>query len=691
MKARLFSSLTAMLIAVGPLASAVPALAAPNPPGPEPISISDEVRDWEANAAHLDLSAEALDEVSSEPTTASTPVSECTLDSKIFLILNDFLGAYQLTFFNLVAESDQTQIWVQANLAWPAGDPRPTPEIFCEQAEYMMGEFDNNMYPTEVDFFGPPDAHDGSGALLPGLVPSLGLPPDYYADPAGRQIVLVSNVRDENYYDSTFPLYIAGFYSSTLELYFDRNVMTIDAFDWADRTGPDGSRPFLYEGVFAHEYQHLLHDDYDSGEETFVNEGLSDFAEFLTGYHVALAGHIGPAATHPENSLVVWEDQGGLEILTDYGQAYLFQLYLYEQFGQEMTQALFHNPGHGISGIEAALDEVGATRSFADVFHHWSVALLIDSTKPQAGRYAFVNEDFHIDMGTPESPNPEAFDTPGAPPWGTDYIWIEDPGSIATFTFNGVDFSMFPSAWTSDGDVLWSGAGDLIDNWAIFETEGGGVLTFDTTYALEELWDFGFVQVSTDDGQSWTSLPGALTSDPTVTQTTDEHDPGAHPKVVENVPGLTGSSDWVNLSYDLGAYAGEDILVAFRCVTDWAFFEDGWFVDNVMVDETLISDGSDASVFQDITGILPIDNDFTVTFVGYKGHGSGNQYKIASMKIDRFSESFMVQLQRLFAWSDQVAMLVTFDAPEGFTGYAEYTYGFESMGAAAAREAGADK
>ena len=95
---------------------------------------------------------------------------------------------------------------------------------------------------------------------------------------------MVSNVRDDNYYDPTYPNYIAGFYSPTFEIYFDRNVMTIDAYDWANRVGPDGTRPYLYEGIFAHEYQHLLHDDYDFDEETLVNEGLADFAMIVTGY-----------------------------------------------------------------------------------------------------------------------------------------------------------------------------------------------------------------------------------------------------------------------------------------------------------------------------------------------------------------------------------------------------------------------
>ena len=40
--------------------------------------------------------------------------------------------------------------------------------------------------------------------------------------------------------------------------------------------GASGARPYLYEGVFAHEWQHLLHDDYDGDEDTFVNEGCAE-------------------------------------------------------------------------------------------------------------------------------------------------------------------------------------------------------------------------------------------------------------------------------------------------------------------------------------------------------------------------------------------------------------------------------
>jgi hypothetical protein len=657
MKRKLLTIIS-ILVIVGVLPGT--ALAAPKPIDYRPMDFGPILREWEATPERID---NTLADAAAEAGTSSTPYTECVLDTKTWLRLNSVSGAYGLADYHLVAEGPLAQIWVQANLAWPAGDPRPTPEITCEQAQYLLGEFENNMYPKETTFFGMPDAHDGAFAYLPGLI---GAPADYYFDEAGRQVVLVSNVRDENYFDPTYPIYIAGFYSPSYEIYFDRNVMTIDAYDWANRTGPTAARPYLYEGIFAHEYQHLLHDDYDSDEENFVNEGMSDLAMDLVGYGVAVTGHLTPAADYPENSLVVWGDQGDLEILTDYGQAFLFQYYMMEQFGKPFIQALFHNEGNGISGINSTLDTVHTRRDFEDVFHDWSVAMLLD-TKSFGNRYMFKGLDFKLNIGTPSAPNPEAFSTPGAPPWGTDYIHINgDLKKLTKITFNGLDYSIFPTDWTSDGNVLSAGGGDLIDNWAIFETTGG-ILTFDTYYDIEEFWDFGFVQVSTDGGYNWVSIPNAFT--------TDLHDPNAHPKVVANLPGLTGWSEaWVNMSYDLSAYAGQNILVAFRYVTDWATYYDGWFIDNVYMDGTLISDGSNAAVFKDITEIVPINNDFTVTFVGQKKIGKHVYYDIKTMRLNHMSEEGRLWMKGMFKWATSVVMLVSFDAPEGADFYADYTY-----------------
>jgi hypothetical protein len=397
------------------------------------------------------------------------------------------------------------------------------------------------------------------------------------------------------------------------------------------------------------------------------------FSEFLTGYVVGNDAY-STFEELPENSLPVWEDQGGREIVADYGLVFLYQMYLYEKFGQEFIQYEFMNQDNGVASIESTLDAFNIQKSFADLYHDFSVAVLIDSNRRNY-RYGFELLDVGIDIGTPDAPNPDAYDTPGAPPFGTDYIWIDgDPAELGKLTFNGVDYTIFPSDWTSDGDVLFGGTGDLLDNWAIFEAAGGGTLTFDTIWDFEDYWDFGFVQVSTDGGYTWTSLAD------NEGYSTDIYDPSAHPTVVENVPGLTSYvENWVTLSYDLSAYADQDILVAFRLVTDWATHFGGWWIDNVMVDDVLISDGSDVSVFKDITEVVPINNDFTITFVGYIYHGRGNQkieYKVVSMKLDEATETGWFELNKVLKNADEAVMLVTFDAPEGFTGYADYTYDF---------------
>ena len=151
------------------------------------------------------------------------------------------------------------------------------------------------MYPKETATFSTPPDRDGTNAILG---PDANGNGGVYTGAGDKTVTLIDNVRDDNFYDfPAAPTYIAGFFSSQFNELFDRNVMTIDAFDWAHRTGanpPDEptadlctsrpARPRLYEGTFAHEWQHLLHYYTDPFETTWMNEGLSDFAQTLTGY-----------------------------------------------------------------------------------------------------------------------------------------------------------------------------------------------------------------------------------------------------------------------------------------------------------------------------------------------------------------------------------------------------------------------
>jgi len=108
-----------------------------------------------------------------------------------------------------------------------------------------------------------------------------------------------------------------------------------------------------------------------------------------------------------------------------------------------------------------------------------------------------------------------------------------------------------------------------------FSTVVSPTLTFKTWYDTEEGWDFGFVQVSTDGGATWTSLPG--------TTTTTDHDPDCF--FIEEMPGYTGySGGWLNETVDLSAYAGTaQVWLRFRYETDPATLGLGWFLDDIKV------------------------------------------------------------------------------------------------------------
>ena len=298
-------------------------------------------------------------------------------------------------------------------------------EVTPEQIEQLVADFDQNIYPIETGALATPPDRNGDDALynLYNAVVFKGALTDreagYFSTVGGgdRTVALIDNVRDDNYYtspDQEQLSYIAGFFSPFFNAVFDRNVMTIDAYDWLHRTGanppddasPDrcegaAARPFLYEGTFAHEWQHLLQ-SYVGGEATWVNEGLSDWVQTLTGYvepgqqidepeydsHIqCFTGFLAEFTPYnqtprpksgPENSLTWWEDQGPGEILCDYGAAYTFMEYVYGQLGQSGLQFLFSAPEAGLAGVEAMLDDAGDSRSAQEFLHDWAAMVALD-------------------------------------------------------------------------------------------------------------------------------------------------------------------------------------------------------------------------------------------------------------------------------------------------------------------------
>lgn len=537
-------------------------------------------------------------------------------ESAIWLFLDDSLGAYYLDWFQLRKIGTTAELWVQEDLSWPDPDPhdpdRPYPIILDEQIDYMLEQFETHIWPTDTDYFGMNDFHDGSSATLDDMV---GFPSDYWEEPTGRNVILVSNVRDDNYY-TDYPYYIAGFYSSSFEGYFDRNIINIDCYAWEKRVGPEGTewipgvcvdRPFVYEGVIAHEWQHLIHADYNPTDPTWMNEACSMFAEVLCGYG-ADWGAINSYMYTPDNSLTVWGDQGGINILADYGIVQLWSVYLNDHYGTEFLGYFVQAGIPGVEGVDAALDYFGFRRKdFIDVFRDFRIANLIRTDFPGCDKYNYETIDIteadpintHEISGLPVPATKGTdfgntftilgYDTGisliGG--YGSDYIVLNDWKKPGKIRFNGDDKAQDPQypppTWTLlDGD-WYSGASNLLNALLIGSADvgTGATLEIDTYWDIEDYWDFGFVQVSTDGGETWTSLENE--------NTTFLHDPSAHPDIIANLPGLTGwSGDWVTIVFDLSAYAGQSVLIGFRYMTDWASVYEGWSISEARVSGTPI-------------------------------------------------------------------------------------------------------
>jgi immune inhibitor InhA-like protein len=650
------------------------------------------------------------------PTAASTPPVGTV---RQWLGLDDFNGRLYRKDYTLRGVGQHIEVWVANDTAFPAGDCRAqipnSTTVTDAQVAGLISEFDNNMYPKETSTFSTPPDRDGSNSQIP---PDANGNGGVYTGDGDKTVALIDNVRDDNYY--TFPAaptYIAGFFSAQFNELFDRNVMTIDAFDWAHRSGanpPDEptadlctsrpGRPRLYEGTFAHEWQHLLHYYTDPFETTWMNEGLSDYAQTLVGYvdgtktvfdkggdsHLFCFQGFGSVQTPfnpnprdcggPENSLNLWGEGNPNAVLADYGNAYSLMLYLADHFGADIISRL-HNDGdlQGIPSLEANLKAEGANDPYR-VLHNFQSSTLLDKLVGDA-KNAVVLGVRKSDVTSKSLrasinfANPNINDDPGAAPNGADYVPLQDAKGnvlkgrdLRSLAFNGATtLPPLPLLWTvvnNDPDrpgnpVLWSGNQSNLDSAAVTSVTvptTDPTLRFLAKYGAEQGFDYAYVQVSTDGGATYTSVPGDKTIDAPLG------------------PGLNGTTDGFEPhSYDLSAYAGKTVLLSFRYVSDGGVNEGGLLLDDITLGGTTLSDGSSLSAFKSPTQVraIPVNN-WNVRLVGI------DEGKVPLVLQVEFNGKNKISLNRsqlaVASAFQKVVAIVAYDEPtEQVQQYAPYT------------------
>lgn len=132
-----------------------------------------------------------------------------------------------------------------------------------------------------------------------------------------------------------------------------------------------------------------------------------------------------------------------------------------------------------------------------------------------------------------------------------------------------------------EGTGWYSDSGDLLDNRVYRDFDLTAATTpvtfsFDSWWDIEEDWDYGLIEFSTDSGTIWETIPdedGILTDE-------DPNDIGV--VIPGEAWGLTGAGEGT-ITFDISVYAGETLTIRLRYLTDPAVINPGWQVDNLLL------------------------------------------------------------------------------------------------------------
>jgi hypothetical protein len=311
---------------------------------------------------------------------------------------------------------------------------------------------------------------------------------------------------------------------------------------------------------------------------------------------------------------------------------------------------MLNTQANGIAGVQKATGE-----DFDTLFDAWILANLQDKPNQEAaGGYPMGYREvdtnpivdtflgpWSIRRSMKEIYPPPSNEPDVALPYSAHYAGFRDLKPEISVRFRGDGASGVPAP--EGASEAFSGGGSLLtDRTLAIDETVGGTLTFQTWFNIEEEWDYGFVEASTDGGATWEPLEGSITrssSNPNGSTAWAN----ALGTATSTDAAITGSSGgWVDATFDLPANA--NVLVRFNYYTDEFFEEQGWYIDDVQVGgfaDGFESGGGAFSLggWQITDGLL--DNDWIGAFINpIKGHGFEAGYldgTVGAAGYERFS------------------------------------------------------
>ncbi len=468
-------------------------------------------------------------------------------DRRIFWIADSDAKTYFTATATLRVQTPHTYFWVDD--AYNADD-----DALRRSAQH----FEDKIYPTNRRIFGsewsPGIDDDPHLHIFNGRVPGVG-----------------------GYYSS------ADEYPRQINRYSNQNELFYINLDNA-QPGTD-----YYDGILAHEFQHMIHWNVDRDEGTWVNEGLSELATQLNG--LTIGNSIRLYQRTPDTQLNAWAD-APRQAAAHYGASHLFFSYILGRWGEAAIQKIVARQENGFTGIQQALAPQAVT--IGDLFADWVVANFLDRATPGDGRYDYPDTTVDPPRIDTEHQHYPVLRDSTVNQFAADYIEFspDKPGTLH-ITFRGrQQVKLIPNDAHSGQYQWWANRGDQADMTLTrsFDLRTLSKATLDTWlwYNIEEEYDYAYIEVSTDGGTTWDILQGPHTTDKNPNASSFGW---AYTGKSQANPSWDGQADkvagatWIHELLDLSPYAGQEIELRFEYVTDDAINWPGFAVDDVRIPE----------------------------------------------------------------------------------------------------------
>lgn len=461
----------------------------------------------------------------------------------------------------LVYKTEHVYMWVEKGL-----------KLDLDRIQEAADLFEDHTYPTNREFFG--------SEWTPGV--------------DGDPHLSILHARD-------LGQTVAGYFSSADEYVSaareDSNEMEM-FYIHVERSSEVGDA--FYNGVLAHEFQHMIHWNNDRNETTWLNEGCSELAMELNDRSYPggrgtydVGGSEYAYLDEPDTQLNTWPE---LDVTgaaaPHYGAAYLFMSYFLDRFGEDATKALVAHKENGLKSVDATLESgIAPGMTHIDVFADWIVANLVDDLSLGEGQYGYRSLDLNeprIDERFGKTTTYPQQRQGSVSQYGVDYVEIESRRPL-TLSFVGSSQVRLLATDAHSGKYMWwSNRADESDTRLThildLSEATQAQLSFWAWYHIEEDWDYAYVVVGTAaDGK----IP-ANPSDPSISWHI-LHDSTlgcrtSNPNSGNLGCGLTGKSDgWEHLTADLTPFVGQEIALRFEYITDAAVNQPGLALDDIQV------------------------------------------------------------------------------------------------------------